>query len=160
MISVEQMADILRPWLSRAFVAGHTDLMERITIRLNTFSPLRDDVPDTAQWVDNLLFMAVREYTRGKMVLVTDAGQPVRVRVEDFATMADDALYLLFASLPKDSRSLALIREYSVKHGSLSALKALYLDFNALETQEEWSTVRRVITSCHAVYRWRAWIDR
>lgn len=160
MISVEQTADLLRPWLSSAFVVGHADLIERITRRFNTFSPLKDDVADTAQWVDNLLFMAVREYTHGKMNLVTDAGQPVRVRVEDFATMADDALYLLFSSLPRDGRSLMLIREYSVKHGSLSALKALYRDFIELQTQEEWSTVRRVITSCHAMYRWRAWIDR
>ena len=47
-----------------------------------------------------------------------------------------------------------------MRHGSLSALRALYLDYAMFQSEEEWATVRMVITSCHENFRFRAWIDR
>lgn len=159
MIDTSETLSVLRPWLGSAFLMLHMPLVERVTARMNAFDVRRDTIFDVAQWLDSLLFMQVREGTRGKMVLAMDDGARYRVRVEDFKDMADDLLYLMFSRFPPDAEAFAAVREYSVKTGSLSALKALYLDFTGFQTAEEWETVRRVITSCHAPYRWRLWID-
>lgn len=159
MIETTDTLAALRPWLGSAFLAERAQLIERITTRLNAFTLPRDAVSDIAQWLDNLLFLQVRDDTRGKMVLAMDNGVHYRVRVEDFKDMADDLLYLLFSRFPRNAEAFAAVREYSVKAGSLSALKALYLDFTDFQTVQEWETVRRVISSCHPPYRWRLWID-
>lgn len=159
MIKTTDTLAALRPWLGSAFLAEHAPLMERITARLNAFTLPRDAIGEMAQWLDNLLFLQVRDDTRGKMVLAMDNGARYRVRVDDFKDMADDLLYLLFCHLPMTEDSFAAVREYSVKAGSLSALKALYLDYTGFQTAQEWETVRRVITSCHEPHRWWLWID-
>lgn len=160
MIAFAQTSDALRPWLGGDFLSHHPQVVERITVKLNAFTLQRDEVPDVAQWVNDLLFLSVREYTRGKMVLQMDDDLFVRVRVSDFALMVDDVLYLLFQRLPREMPYYVLIRDYSVRHGSLSALRALYLDYAMFQSEEEWATVRKVITSCHENFRFRAWIDR
>lgn len=159
MIAFAQTSDALRPWLGGNFLSHHAQLIERVTARLNAFT-LRDEVAEVAQWVNDLLFMSVREYTRGKMLLQMDDDLYVRLRVSDFSLMVDDLLYLLFHRLPREMPYFIMIRDYSVRHGSLSALRALYLDYAMFQTEEEWATVRRVITSCHEPFRFRAWIDR
>lgn len=46
-----------------------------------------------------------------------------------------------------------------MRQGSLSALRALYIDFQAFQTEEEWRTVIRVIKTCHPPFRWRNWLE-
>ena len=99
MTALEQTAQALRPWLGSAFVAAHARLMERVSLRLTQFLPRRDSLQQTAQDLDTLLFMAVRDHTQGRMVLTMDGGQAIRVRVSDFPVMADDLLWLLFSGL-------------------------------------------------------------
>lgn len=159
MINADQTLSVLRPWLGCAFIVSHVPLIEKITVRLNTFDLRRDNFTEIAQWMDSLLFMQVREDTKGKMVLSMDDGHCYRVRVEDFKDMADELLYLLFQHLPQTADAFIAVREYSLRDGSLSALRALYLDFTNFQTVEEWETVRRVITTCYPSYRWRSWID-
>lgn len=150
---------MLRPWLGSDFLAHHAELISILTTRFCVYQADRDDLRDLSQWVDNLLFMAVREGTRGKMLLMLDDGMTIRVRIDDFAVMTDDLMYLLFYAMPRDEEHFMRIREYSITKGSLSALRALYLDYQPFQTETEWQTVRRVITSCHDEYRWRRWIN-
>lgn len=158
MIQTSETLATLRPWLGSAFLARHQTLAERITAKINAFSFARDSVADMAQWMDDLLFFTVRDETAGKMAVMVDSGATFRVRVEDFDGMTDDVLYLLFALHRGEEDAFRAVRAYSVKAGSLAALKALYLDFVSFQTPGEWETVRRVITACHAPYRWRQWI--
>ena len=72
--------------------------------------------------------------------------------------MADELLYLVMAALPRDERSFSLLKEYSLRSGSLAALKALYLHYADFQSDEEYRTVRRVITTCHPSFRWRGWL--
>lgn len=159
MIAFAQTSDALRPWLGGDFLSRNAEVAERVTHKLNAFTINRDEVPQVAQWVNDLLFLSVRDFTRGKMVLQMDDDLFVRVRVSDFALMVDDVLYLLFHNMPREMPYFVLVRDYSVRQGSLSALRALYLDYHMFQTPEEWDTVRRVITSCHEPFRFRAWIN-
>ena len=159
MIAPEHVEETLRPWLGSGFLARNKALCDRTASALFSFQVQRDSLFRLAQWLDNLLFMSVREDTSGRMALEMDTGQLIRLRVGDFSLMADELLFLLFEALPRDAAVQAMIREYSMRSGSLSALRALYLLFWKLQTPEETETLRRVITSCHEPWRFRPWID-
>lgn len=159
MIAPEKVVETLRPWLGSSFLARSGKLCERAAFTLFSFQPRRDALARLAQALDNALFMAVREDTGGRMALEMDNGQLIRLRISDFSLMADELLYLLFQLLPRDPSNQAMIREYSMRSGSLSALRALYLLFRDLQTPEETETLRRVITSCHNHWRYKPWID-
>lgn len=159
MAAIRQAEDILRPWLGSRFLASHAELPRRAAECVSLFLPGRDDLGKTAQALDAMLFMAVREGTNGRMVLLMDNGQSVRVRVADFELIADELMFLLFLRMPCDARSFLQIREYSVRSGSLSSLRALYQKYAGFQSAEELATVRRVIRSCHAPFRWRSWLE-
>ena len=159
MNGTERTAAFLRPWLGSAFVAAHADLMARLAFKLSQFHPGRNSLHTLAQELDSTLFMAVREATGGRMILGMDDGRYMRVRVDDFAVMADELLYLTLERLPRNQECFVLIRDYSMRHGSLAALKALYLHFQALQGEEEYRTVIRVIQTCHPPFRWRQWLE-
>lgn len=159
MTALEQTAATLRPWLGSAFVAAHAELMERITMRLRHFDPARGSLHDSAVDIDSLLFMAVRNHTQGRMALPMDDGQLIRVKLSDFATMTDELMYLLMVGMAKNEANFRLLRDYSMRQGSLAALKTLYLHYQEYQSEEEYRTVRRVITSCHPAFRWRGWLE-
>lgn len=159
MIATERAAAILRPWLGSAFVARHADVVERIAVKLGAFVPGRDSLERMAQDVDNLLFMTVRNDTSARMLLSLDNQTQVRVRVSDFAVMADELLYLLFEAVRAHPQALAIVQQYSLRTNSLASLKALYVLFAAGQSQEEIATVRRIIKTCHPPFRWRSWLE-
>lgn len=159
MAAVWRVAETLRPWLGSAFVARNAETMEVIALRLFGFRPERDSLAALSFQLDNLLFMQVREETRGKLTLMMDSGQTVRLRMSDFSLMADELMYLLFEALPKNASNQAMIRSYSMKSVSLSALRALYLLYRDMQPAEETDTLRRLITGSHPPFRWRQWID-
>ena len=160
MISPELVKRTLLVWLGSDFLADQDSLCTRLATMLYSYRPDRDTLPHLAQQLDNLLFMTVRERTGGRMALLMDTGQLIRLRMNDFALMADELLYLLFETLPATAFHLTIIREYSMRSGSLSALKAQYLLYQHLQTEEEHQTLHRVITTCHEPWRYRHWIQQ
>ena len=159
MTAYDQTAAILTPWLGSIFVLNHTPLMERISFKLAHFHPQRDSLSGLAQDMDNQLFMAVRDLTKGRMILHLDSGEHMKVRLQDFAVMADELLYPVMQGLPQNINGFHLLRDYSMRQGSLAALHALYLDFQAFQTEDEWRTVLRMIKTCHPPFRWRTWLE-
>ena len=159
MVAIGRVAYTLRPWLGGAFLARNTDTMELLRLKLYGFLPEKDSLEALAFQLDNLLFMQAREDTEGKMTLLMDNGQMVRLRMNDFSLMADELLYLLFESLPLTPRNQAMIRSYSMKSVSLSSLRALYLLYRDMQEPEETATLRRIITGSHPPFRWQQWID-
>lgn len=157
--SPQDAVSILRPWLGGDFLDRQDRLVERINMKLTHFNPQRDSLQQRAQELDSLMFMAVREDTKGRMILLLDSGQYMRIRVEDFAVLADELLYLLLRSLPKNDENFRLIRDYSMRQGSLSALRALYADYLPFQTEEELRVLKRLITTCHPPFRWRGWLE-
>lgn len=159
MIAPESVRQALKPWLGSAFLGAQQALCGQLAMMLFAFRPRRDNLARLQQEMDNLLFMAVREATQARMALEMDNGQLIRLRIADFTLMADELLYLLFEQLDRTEANQALIREYSMRSGSLSALRALYLLYRGLQSREENDTIRRVITTCHEPWRFRHWID-
>ena len=159
MIAPDKVKQTLLPWLGTAFMSAQDGLCGHIAMMLFSFRPEKDSLMALAQQADNQLFMAVREATQGRMALEMDSGQLIRLRMNDFSVMADELLYLLFETMARIPYHQTVIREYSMRSGSLSALRALYLLYQGLQTPEETETIRRVITTCHEPYRFRHWIE-
>ncbi len=159
MIAQEQVYSTLVPWLGTDFLSKSLGLCGQIGMMLFGFRAQRDSLALLSQRVDNLLFLSVRDHTQGRLALLMDNGQLIRLRVNDFSLMADELLYLLFEQMEKNPYHQAVIREYSMRSGSLSALRALYLLYHDLQSADENETLRRVITTCHEPWRFKHWID-
>ena len=157
MVSQAQVMIVLKPWLGGPLLEALTPAVREIAGRLNGFS-IGGNQDDLAGELEGLLFRAVRVATNGKMLIALDDGTYVRSRTEDFSAMADELMLLPFMELPLDERHLQYLREYSMRHPSLSALRALYTRFAPLETREELSAIASVARSCYPAFRWREWL--
>ena len=158
MFSYAQIMKTLQPWVGSRMLPYLEDTTERILTRFAGFSA-RDDLDDLVQWLEAYLYDRVREITRGKMVAGLDDGSLVTIRVSDFTVIADEMLYLLFSSFPRDARHLLMLREYSLRHESLSALRALYVDFRLLISEQERHMIKKVILH-YPEARLKDWLDR
>jgi len=157
MIAKSQVIAALTPWLGSEMTLLLDGQMEKITGLLNGWSP-RQELAPLAQRIDSLLFLAVREETRGRFLIRLADESWVRVTLEDFAAMADDALYPLFCDMPLDAESLLILREYSMTSASLSALRAQYLRFASMQTPQELAAIASFVKKCYPAARWRSWL--
>ncbi len=157
MVSQAQVMIALRPWLGGPLLEALAPAVRDIAGRLNGFS-IGGKQDGLAGELDSLLFRAVRDATGGSMLIALDDGTFVRARLEDFSAMADELMLLPFSELPADEAHLALLREYSLRHPSLSALRALYTRFAPLQTPQELSAIASVAKSCYPAFRWREWL--
>ena len=158
MVSQAQVMIVLKPWLGGPLLEALTPTVSEIAGRLNGFSfgGSRDGL---AAELDSLLFRAVRQATGGRMLIALEDGTWVRVRLEDFAAMADELMLLPFLELPADEKQLQSLRDYSMRYPSLSALRTLYTRFAPLQTREELAAIASVVKSCYPAFRWREWLQ-
>lgn len=157
MVAQAQVMIALKPWLGAPLLEKLSGLTGDLAARLNGFS-IRKNIP-LAQEMDSMLFRAVREITGGRMLAQLDDGTYVRIRLEDFSAMADELMLLVFLEFPADSRHLLFLRQYSMEHASLSALRVLYTRFSALQTGEELAAIASVARACYPPFRWRDWLE-
>ncbi len=157
MISQAQVRQLLTPWLGGPLLNALEPLTGDIAGRLNGFS-IRRGADTLAGDLDSLLFRAVRSATEGTMLARLPDDTFVRVQVEDFAVMADELMYLCFRDFPNDGEHLQFLRDYSLRHASLSALRALYTRFGAQQTPKEMAAIVSVVKSCYPPFRWREWL--
>lgn len=159
MISVAQVEAALRPWLGARLSEALLPVMEEIAGLLNGYAPQHAAPDALSARLNSLLFRAVREETGGFMLAMLQDGSWIRIRVEDFETMADDLLLLVFERFPADSFHLLLLREYSMRQSSLAALRTLYTRFASLQTPKELETIASVARACHPAFRLRGWLE-
>lgn len=157
MIAQAQVMITLRPWLGMPLLDALTPLTEDLTIRLNGFS-IRREEEDLSREMDSMLFNAVRQVTNASMLARLEDGTYVRIRLEDFAAMADELMLLAFNDFPVDAAHLAFLQDYSMRHPSLSALRALYERFAPLQSARELAAIASVARSCYPAFRWRCWL--
>lgn len=156
-MSVTEIRALLRPWLGEELLS-HCDICAQAEELLQAFEPATGDIEMLFQRLSTLFFSTVREYTRRAMCVRLDDGRIMRVRVDDIDQMADEALYLRLRLLPHSAFQCSRLRQYAMTHDSLSALRALYVDFAAFQTEDERAFIERMIRACHPAYRWRAWL--
>lgn len=157
MISQAQVRKTLTPWLGDPLLNALEPLTGDIAGRLNGCS-IRRNADSLAEELDSLLFRAVRSATEGSMLAQLPDDTFVRVQVEDFAVMADELMLLAFQDFPRDGEHLQFLREYSLRHASLSALRVLYTRFGAQQSPQELSAIVSVVKSCYPAFRWREWL--
>ena len=157
MISQAQVRQVLTPWLGGPLLNALEPVTGDIAGRLNGFS-IHRGADDLAGELDSLLFRAVRGATEGSMLVQLPDESFVRVHVEDFAVMADELMLLPFRDFPTDGEHLQFLRDYSLRHASLSALRALYTRFGAQQSPKELAAIVSVVKSCYPPFRWREWL--
>ncbi len=156
---MDSVAALLRPWLGSRLVAEAPDFLQALTNRLHTFVCDADTIARVCQTLDSMLFTGIRDMTRGGMRVLLDDGRWMRVRVGDCTIMADELTFLLLAELPRDALHFRVIREYSLRESSLSALRALLTRYAEHQTDEELSALKYVVKTCHPPFRWRGWLE-
>jgi len=157
MIRADAVAAVLRPWLGAAFIAG-CDICERAAVLMSGFDSANGSLEGLAADLNALVFRTLRSGTRGDMRVLLDDGRVIRVRLDDVDQMADEALYLALRCLPRSAWQYARLRQFAMTHESLSALRALYVDFTSFQTEDELRLIARTARSCHPPYRWRGWL--
>ena len=157
MISQAQVCKTLSPWLGAPLLDALEPMTWDIAGRLNGFS-IRRGADGLAAELDSLLFRSVRAATEGSMLARLPDDTFVRMQVEDFSVMADELMLLVFQEFPKDGDHLQFLRDYSLRHASLSALRVLYARFGAQQTPKELDAIVSVVKSCYPAFRWREWL--
>ena len=157
MIREERVQRLLRPWLGKALL-DLTRVSEDVVRMLTDFDVMHGDYGVLAQDLKQLLFYTLLAVTGGDMTVVRDNGKFVRIRMEDLDIMADALLYLCFETLVHSAWNCSRIREFALSHESLSAIRALYVDFAEFQTQEELAMLAYTARTCHPAFRYRAWL--
>lgn len=157
MIALAQIASTLQPWLGNELLIRLEDTLRDIHVHLCGYST-RHDPAETAEWIDRKLFMAVKEATAGHFLMQLPDNTWVRIRLEDFAAMTDDVMFLLFDTFPADPWHKEFLQGFSLRQSSLSALRVLYTKMAHLQTEEELFAIARVIRDCYPAFRWRQWL--
>ena len=157
MVCVEKVGVLLRPWLGGALLEC-CDIAGEICGMLSAFDDMHGDPAVLAQQMDEKLFRTVHELTRGDMRVLLDDGRVMRVRVDDFAVMADELLYLQFQGWIRSAFNCSRLRDFAMRHESLAALHALYVEFSAFQTEDELEFIAQTVKMCHPPFRWRMWL--
>jgi len=157
MIQIERVEKLLRPWLGRALL-DCTNVCEQAAELLEDFDVMHDDYADLATDIKMLLQFIVGEMSGGDMTVYRDNGRKVFIREEDFDIMADALLYLRFQTLVHSAFNCTRIREFALSNNSLSALRALYVDFSEFQTAEEKALLAHTARTCHPAFRYRSWL--
>lgn len=158
MIAQGQVMIVLMPWLGEPLMAALPALPGEIAERLSGFS-IQRDADRMARELDSLLFRAVHYATGGSMLAQMEDGSYVRIRLEDFADMADELMLLVFDSFPVDSRHFLFLRDYSMRQPSLSALRTLYTRFGSFQSAQELAAIAAVAKDCYRPFRWQSWLS-
>lgn len=158
MVLKESVTRVLQPWLGAAFLNA-CDVCSRVCGLLNGFDIAQEDPAELFRRLSSLLFSLLRQVTGGDMCVLLDDGRRMRVRVDDLDQMADELLYLSLRQLPHNAWQYTRLRQYAMTHASLSALRALYQDFAAFQTEDELELIARTVRGAHPAYRWRGWLE-
>ena len=158
MVQAEEISVLLHPWLGKALLL-RSDVCEKAVALLNGFMPEAGNLESLEKSLDTLLFRTVHSMTQGDMRILLDDGRIVRVRMDDFAMMADDLLYLKMREISRMPRGYERIRSYAMSHSSLAALRALLVDLASMQSEEELAAVAQTVRSCHPPFRWQYWLQ-
>ena len=158
MISEIQVTNLLSPWLGSALLQVRPQIVQETRKRLNTFVSARDSLSALRDGLEGYLYSAVLDATEGDMRILLDNGSVIRMESDDFPMLTDELLFLVFDQFPTDAHHLMLLRDYSLRENSLSAIRALYTRFADYETEQERATLARVARESHPAFRWKGWL--
>ncbi len=155
MISAAQIMNTLQPWVGSGMLPYLDGFVKKLMTKFCAYSG-KEDLSSLNSWIEYTLYSGISEITRKSMLILLDNGQTVRMLTDDFPIFSDELLYCLFSSFPHSAAYVDILRDYSLHTESLSALRALYLDFKELISEEERTMISRIIAN-YPAYRTRNW---
>lgn len=148
---------VLRPYLGSDLVDG-TAIAEEAAHVLRSYAPYRDTLEDLAQRLSNVLFDVLYSVLGPRMTVRLDGGELIRIRMQDLPDIADAVLGALFDSMTVYSVNFQTLKDYSLRTGSLSAMRVLYQKYDDFQSAEEKELMARIIRDNHPPFLYESWL--
>ncbi|MBQ9212098.1 MAG: hypothetical protein IJ153_10415 [Clostridia bacterium] len=144
MVSVNRVQAALRPRFGDALLRD-PGFAEAVVQALSSFDPLRESLSALALRLEDVLFNAVYDRVGPGMTYPLPDGSSRRLLMSDLSAAADEALFPLFDSWAPSRESYDLLHAYWMDAGSFSAMRALYLNFDAFLPAAEKEYIQRIV---------------
>lgn len=148
---------VLRPYLGSDLVDG-TPIAEEAAHVLRSYAPYRDTLEDLAQRLSNVLFDVLYSVLGPRMTVRLDGGEVIRIRMQDLPDIADAVLGALFDTMTVYSVNFQTLKDYSLRTGSLSAMRVLYQKYDDFQSGEEKELMARIIRDNHPPFLYESWL--
>lgn len=148
---------VLRPYLGSDMVDA-TPIAEEAAHVLRSYAPYRDTLEELAQRLSNVLFDVLYSVLGPRMTVRLDGGEIIRIRMQDLPDVADAVLGALFDSMTVYSVNFQTLKDYSLRTGSLSAMRVLYQKYDDFQSKEEKALMARIIRDNHPPFLYESWL--
>lgn len=155
-ISEVQVHQALLPWLGEDLLSTGT-IVASAAILLRSFPQQNGDFIKFHEKIEKNIFMSVYQAT-GRSMKINLGDRHVRIYSSAFPHIADDLLAVYLVALRPTPIHFELIKRYSMERESLAALTALYLNYDHLQSPDEATVIRRMITSIYPPWRYEKWL--
>ena len=156
-VTDDQIRAALTPFLGSE-VALDTSLCAELGEAMRSFVSFRETYDDLAEHLQSIIFNTLYETLGERMTLRLDNGQNARIRMSDIPVIADEALGVMFDHLDVYLVTFTKLKEYSMRSGSLSAMRVLYQKYSSYQTPEEQALMIRIIKESNPPERYRSWL--
>ena len=156
-IRTARVREVLLPHLGTDML-DQAAVAERVAEVLRRYAPYRQPLEELSRQLTDLLFSDLYARLGPRMTLRLDDGRQARIRVADLPDLADEALGVLFESLPDNEATLHLLRDYAMHTTSLAAMRALLQRFASQHAPEEQALLRRIIRDNYPPERYSGWL--
>ena len=156
-ISQHGVEEALRPWLG-SYLIAQTPIASEAAHILRSYAPYREDFAGLQKRVESFLFAFLHSVLGSAMTVTRDDGHLMRIYVADLAYIADDLMGVLFDSLSPYSVNFELLKDHSLRTGSLNAMRVLYQKYDAFQPPEEKELMARVIRENNPPWRYSHWL--
>ena len=156
-ISTYNVKCALRPYLGSDMVDA-TPIAEETAHALRSYAPYKETLEDLALRVANALFDVLYSVLGPRMTIRLDNGDMVRIRIDDLPFLADAVLGVMFDGMTVYSVNFQNLKDYSLRTGSLSAMRVLYQKYDDFQSQEEKDLMARIIRDNHPRERYATWL--
>lgn len=148
---------VLRPYLGSDLVDG-TPIADEAVHVLRSYAPYRDTLEELAQRLSNVLFDGLYSVLGPRMTVRLDGGELIRIRMQDLPDVADAVMGALFDSMTVYSVNFQTLKDYSLRTGSLSAMRVLYQKYDDFQSREEKALMARIIRDNHPPFLYESWL--
>ncbi len=156
-ISTYSVKCVLRPYLGSDMVDG-TGIAEEAAHVLRSYAPYRDTLEDLSERLSNTLFDVLYSTLGPRMTIRLDNGEMVRIMMKDLPDMADAVLGALFDTMTVYSVNFQTLKDYSMRTGSLSAMRVLYQKYDDFQSPEEKALMARIIRDNYPKHLYESWL--
>lgn len=156
-ISTYHVKRALQPFLGSELVDA-TSIAEEAAHVLRSYVPYRESLEQLAQRVTDALFNGLYASLGPHMRIRLDSGEITRIRMQDLPDVADAVMGVLFDGMTVYSVSFQTLKDYSLRTGSLSAMRVLYQKYDEFQSSEEKALMAQIIRDSHPRARYAAWL--